>query len=148
MSRGARTYDLEIDRSRGRARREIVAAIGALVVLFNILAAGFLGASAQAAASPLLGDSAGDGVVICTGTGMILVDHNGKPIEDKGGAVHTALCPFCLPLMQGHAKAPDPAGVAPAPVALRVAPSREIEIALTFSARLFPSARPRAPPVV
>lgn len=148
MSRCARTYDLEIDRARGRARREIVAAIGALVVLFNILAAGFLGATAQAAASRLLGNSAGDGVVICTGAGMILVDHDGKPIGDKGGAVHTALCPFCLPLMQGHARAPDPVGVAPAPVARRVAPARQIEIAFSFAARLSPSARPRAPPVV
>ena len=143
MNRCARTYDLGIDRSRGRARREIVAAIGALVVLFNILAAGFLGASAQAAASRLLGDSAGDGIVICTGAGMILVDHNGKPIEDKSGAVRSALCPFCLPLMQGHAKAPDPVGVAPAPVARRIAPAREIESASSFAARLSP-ARGRA----
>ena len=30
----------------------------------------------------------------------------GKPIRGKGGTVHKALCPFCLPLMQGHAKAP------------------------------------------
>jgi hypothetical protein len=146
MNRGARHYDLEIDRSRGRARREIVAAVGALVVLFNILAAVLLGSLAQAAASPLLGDSASDGVVICTGAGMVLVDHQGKPIEHKGGAVHPALCPFCLPLMQGHAKAPDPAGLAPAPVARRFAPLHESGIALALSARVFPSARPRAPP--
>ncbi|MGO8738933.1 DUF2946 domain-containing protein [Rhodoblastus sp.] len=148
MNRVARSnYDLAIDRSRGRARREIVAALGALVVLFNILAAGLLGASAQAAGSPLLGDPSGDGIVICTGAGMIVVDHNGKPIEDKNGAVHSALCPFCLPLMQGHAKAPDLAGLALAPVALRIAPSRDTESAFSFAARLFPGARPRAPPV-
>ncbi len=147
MNRGVRTYDLAIDRSRGRARRGIVVAIGALVVFFNILAAGLLGASAQAAASRLLGDSAGDGIVICTGAEMILVDHNGKPIEDKNGAAHSALCPFCLPLMQGHAKAPELAGLALAPVARRIAPSRESESASSFAARLFSSARPRAPPV-
>lgn len=147
MSRRAKVYDLAIDRARGRARRGIVAMIGGLLVLFNILAAGMLGASAHAA-SPMLGDLASDRVVICTGEGMIVVDHSGKPVDDKGGSTGKVLCPFCLPLMQGHAKAPDLADAAPAPVSLTVVLTRFHQVERPATASLACAARPRAPPIL
>ncbi|MCI4678734.1 DUF2946 family protein [Rhodoblastus acidophilus] len=148
MSRRARTYDLAIDRARGRVRCDVAAVASALVVLFNILAAGLLGAEAQAAGSPLLTDLSGDGVVICTGAGMIVVDRNGKPIDDPSGAPHRTLCPFCLPLMQGHAKAPDPVAAAPAPVSRQVAASRPRFNARPAALQYASAAQPRAPPIV
>jgi hypothetical protein len=148
MSRRAKIYDLATDRARGRARREIVAAVGALVVLFNILVAALLGASAQAAGSAMLADLSGDGIVICTGASMIVVGHDGKPVEDEGGAVHKALCPFCLPLKQGHAKAPDPADVARPRAPRRVVSAREGQVVVPPIAQFSWAARPRAPPSV
>jgi hypothetical protein len=146
-SRRTKAYDLTIDRARGRARREIVAVLGGLLILFNVLAAGVLGASAHAA-SPMLGDQFSDKVVICTGAGMIVVDHSGKPAEDKGGDSGKTLCPFCLPLMQGHATAPDPGATAPAPVHSVVVLSRADQIARPEAKCLSSAAQPRAPPIL
>ncbi len=140
VSRRTKAYDLAIDRARGRARREIVAFLGGLLILFNVLAVGVLGASAHGA-SPMSGD-----IVICTGDGMIVVDHSGKPAEDKGCAGKT-LCPFCLPLMQGNARAPDPAGTAQAPVSRIVVASRVDQIARPEAKSLACAAQPRAPPI-
>lgn len=147
MSRRKQIYDLEIDHARNGAHRGLVATIGALVVLFNVLAATVLGASAQAG-SPLLAGSADDGIVICTGAGMIVVDHDGKPIQGKGGPAHKALCPFCLPLMQGHAKAPDPVAIAPERAFLRTIPVRSHQVARPASTLYACAALPRAPPII
>jgi len=147
MSRRAKVYDLAIDRARGRARREIVAMIGGLLILFNILAAGAFGAPAHPA-SPLLGDLASDRIVICTGEGMIIVDHSGKPVDGKSGSSGKALCPFCLPLMQGLAKTPDPADAAPAPVSQSVVLTRFHLVERPATAVFACAARPRAPPIL
>ncbi|HUO53567.1 MAG TPA: DUF2946 family protein [Rhodoblastus sp.] len=146
-SRRDRTYDLAIDHARGRARREFMAMVGALVVLFNLLAAGALGASTRAAGSMMLANLSGEEIVICSGGGMIVVDRHGQPVENQDGATHRALCPFCAPLMQGHAKAPDPMALANAPdhplfVALRAA-----AFARPVPPRAPGAAQPRAPPV-
>jgi hypothetical protein len=146
-SRRTKAYDLAIDRARGRARREIAAFLGGLLILFNVLAAGVVGASARGA-SPMLGDISSDRIVICTGAGMIVVDHSGKPVEDKGGGSGKTLCPFCLPLMQGHANAPDPGATAPAPVHSVVVLSRADQIARPEAKCLSSAAQPRAPPLL
>jgi Protein of unknown function (DUF2946) len=147
MKRRGRIYDLAIDRARGRGRRDFVAAFGALVVLFNLLAAGVLGASARVAGSAMLADLSGDDIVICTGAGMIVVDRDGKPVDDRRGAPLRALCPFCLPLMQGAAAAPDPVAAAPAPMSRMVAEVRHKLAPRPTAIARARTAQPRAPPI-
>jgi len=140
MSRGARFYDLSIDRARGRVRRRVMSALGGLLVLFNILAAGMAGAAAQADTLP-----PGDRIVVCTGDGMVVLDPSGKPAQNQSAG--KIACPFCLPLMQGHARAPDPV-VALAPDRSALVPTRDHQVLRPQGARHFCAARPRAPPVL
>jgi len=144
LSRRQKTYDLTIDRARGRARCEVVGALGAFILFFNVLAATLLGASAHAG-SPMLGDLNGDQIVICTGAGMIVVDHNGKPVEQKSGEA-AALCPFCVPLMQGCASPPTPVVAAAVPAADKVLVNTDVSVALLVPARRGIAAAPRGPP--
>lgn len=144
LSRRHKTYDLTIDPARGRARREVVGALGAFILFFNVLAATLLGASAHAG-SPMLGDLNGDRIVICTGAGMIVVDHNGKPVEQKSGEAGT-LCPFCVPLMQGCAAPPTPLVAAAAPVAGKVLAHTDISDAPLALEHRGIAAAPRGPP--
>lgn len=145
-TRRSKTYDLAADRALGRSRREFAAWIGGLLILFNVLAAGLVGASAHVA--PALSDAvSGDRIVICGGDGMIVVDRSGRPVEDQRGA-GTMLCPFCLPLMQGHAKAPDPVAVAPAPADRAAAMTPVRATAPPAPAPRVCASRPRAPPIL
>jgi len=140
MSRGARIYDLSIDRARGRARIAVMSALGGFLVLFNILAAGMAEAAARAETAPLA-----EQIVICTAAGMVVLDPSGKPAQNRSGG--SISCPFCLPLMQGHAQAPDPvAAWAPDRAALVVARDHQVE--RSQGALRFCAALPRAPPVL
>jgi hypothetical protein len=145
MSRATRTYDFAIDRARGRVRREVVALIGGLLVLFNIIAAGAFGASARTMA---LSNPSADRTVICSGEGMIVVDRSGKPVDDRDRSGQKLGCPFCLPLMQGHAKAPDPGAVIPARAGRSVAISPDHQVARLVVESRRCDARPRAPPIL
>jgi hypothetical protein len=145
MRQAQKPYDLAIDRARGRARREIVALIGGLLVLFNILAAGAFGASAR---TLTLSEPSADRIVICSGDGMIVVDRAGRPVDDRGRAGGKRACPFCLPLMQGHAKAPESGAAFPAPADRALATSRDHQVALLVAESRRCDARPRAPPVL
>lgn len=85
----------------GQIRREVTAALGAFIILFNLVAALALPAMASAretSDSYLLAE-----MVYCGEMG-------GGPVLPDGGPVPAAkpFCPFCLPLNQGAVDAPQP----------------------------------------
>jgi hypothetical protein len=98
------SYDLAIDNAAHHARRKVVAFLGILIVLFNIVG-GFSKGLAGDNSSPALTDLTGDLIVICTGAGMIVVDRDGKPVDPGSGGL-PEICPFCLPLAHGAVAAP------------------------------------------
>lgn len=104
-------YDTRLDRAFRLARREMVFALGVLLVVFNTVASIGLGASAKAD-SPTFADILGDHIVICTAFGMVVVDHEGRQLSSQ--APHTPpdhlgpQCVYCLPLMQGNLVTPSP----------------------------------------
>lgn len=104
MSLRRKRYDLAIDNAAHHARRKVVAFVGILIVLFNIVG-GFGKGLAGDNTSPTLADLTGDFIVICTGAGMIVVDRDGKPV-DPGSHGIPEICPFCLPLAHGAVAAP------------------------------------------
>lgn len=140
-----KTYDTSTDPLRGRIRREVVSALGLLVVFFNLVAGTLLSSGAGAADAPFLDEIFGDRIVICTGAGMIVLDADGNQIPQNGAA--DPMCVFCLPLMQGSADAP--VVLALLDVTLTEAP--ETWVAATPDAprlsRLVTSASPRGPPL-
>ena len=107
MKRSARNrrYDISTCASRGRWRRNVAAFFGLWVILFNVAAAAALPSSPLASRAPFLDGALGDRIVICTGFGMVVVDHDGHPVKTPTGEPQP-LCPFCLPLMQGALDAP------------------------------------------
>ena len=126
-------YDTSTDPSRGRIRREITSALGMLVVVFNLVAGSLVAASTPAGAAPFLDEVFGDGFVVCTGAGMVVLDAAGHPIDKSGGVAR--LCAFCLPLMQGGADAP--------PVAAAVDRALDLEPDVRIAeTRLAPAAAP------
>ncbi len=143
--RRRRSYDRSTDPSRGAVRREIAAALGLLVILFNLVAGTLLASTARSGAAPFLDEVFGDRIVVCTGAGMIVFGPDGRP-ETESGTIEP-LCVFCLPLVQGGADAPTL-------VALIEAPRRfEAEIRLVEtvlapkSVPIVRSASPRGPPL-
>lgn len=140
-----KTYDTSTDPLRGRIRREVVSALGLLVVLFNLVAGTLLSSSAGAANAPFLDEIFGDRMVICTGAGMIVLDADGNQIPQDGAV--DPMCVFCLPLMQGSADAPVVLALLEAPVAF----TPETWVAAILDAprlsRLVASASPRGPPL-
>lgn len=118
--RPRRRYDLATTTALGAVRREVASALGVLVVLTNLLvammvAAGAPAGGAQAGGAPTGIDRAldpfgGDRIVICTGSGLVILDRGGRPIgEEPGGAT----CPFCLPLIGGLVDIPADIPLAP-----------------------------------
>jgi len=107
----SKRYDTRLDRALGRARREVASALGALIIVFNLVAGIGLGAAARSDA-PMFADVLGDHIVICTAFGQVVVDHEGRRLSDQ--APHTPpdhlgpQCVYCLPLMQGNLLAPSP----------------------------------------
>lgn len=142
----SRTYDTSTDPSRGRIRREIVSALGLLILCFNLVAGTLLSSGANAANAPFLDEIFGDRIVVCTGAGMMVLDANGNPIDQNGGV--DPLCAFCLPLMQGSADAPVVVAVLEAPLPF-VAETFAVEaVAVAPAVRLVAAASPRGPPLV
>ncbi len=144
MTPRRKSYDLATDHAAGRAWREAVALIGGLIILFNI-AAGLAAGLAVRDASPMLAELDGEHFVICTGAGMIVVDRDGKPTEQKRGGA-PQLCPYCVPLMQGCADAPAAVALAAEPVAGQPVETPPYEVFQPRLPRLIAAAQPRAPP--
>jgi hypothetical protein len=139
MTRNNRRYDLSLDPARGRRRRGFAAVSGLWIVLFNILAATLLGAAAKADASGLEGGK----IVVCTGFGMVTLDRDGKP-TDPGAP--RAICPFCLPMMQGQLDVPVAGTTPAAPIAGAVIVTSVRERIPPAPARAVRAAPARAPP--
>lgn len=130
--------------TRGLDRREIGAIIGGFVVGLNLFLNLLVGISATAN-TPMLREIAGDNIVICTGSGVIVLDREGRPVEQKDGAAD-ALCPFCLPFLQGHVQTPAAVAI---PVVASYAQPIDVPpyiVARPTPARLASSGQPRAPP--
>lgn len=142
----SRVYDTSTDPSRGRIRREIVSALGLLLVLFNLVAGVLLPSSANAAKSPLLEEIFGDRIVICTRAGMIVLDADGKPVSQSGTV--DPMCVFCLPLMQGSADTPVVVTNAEAPLPFTTARFVPEAAVSPILARFVASTSPRGPPLV
>jgi len=148
MKRSARnrSYEISTYASRGRWRRNVAAFFGLWLILFNVVAAAALPSSALAGRAPFLDGALGDRIVICTGLGMVVVDHDGHPVKTPSGEPQP-LCPFCLPLMQGALDAP---AVQNCDVdASRIAGEAGLLVGATdvaVSHRLVASASPRGPP--
>jgi hypothetical protein len=142
----SRTYDTSTDPSRGRIRREVVSALGLLILLFNLVAGTLLSSSANAADAPFLDEIFGDRIVVCTGAGMLVLDADGNPISQNGGV--DPLCVFCLPLMQGTADAPVVVAVLEAPLPFVAETFVVVAVSAPTPARLVASTSPRGPPLV
>lgn len=140
-----KTYDTTTDPSRGRIRREVASALGLLVILFNLVAGILVSSSAEAANAPFLDEIFGDRIVICTGSGMIVLDAQGNPVSD--GSVDP-MCVFCLPLAQGSADTPVVLPVLEAPVAFEPETWVVETLVAPKLVRLVASASPRGPPLV
>jgi hypothetical protein len=141
-----KTYDTSTDPSRGRIRREVVSALGLLILLFNLVAGTLLSSSANAADAPFLDEIFGDRIVVCTGAGMVVLDAQGNPVSQNGGV--DPLCVFCLPLMQGTADAPVVVAVLEAPLPFVTETFVVETLAAAPVLRLTTSASPRGPPLV
>ncbi len=133
----------------GRARRGVVSWLGIVLLAFNVVAAGLLPARpADAGPAPFAQDITGDRIVVCTGTGMVVMDREGHVIDTGKDAGHPDFCVFCLPLMHVNAQA----SAAPVLVAVAVPaiPAGEFAPApspVSKPARLLGASSPRAPPL-
>jgi hypothetical protein len=141
-----KTYDASTDANRGRVRRRIGALVGLWAILFNVVAATLLGATAQAN-SPMFAGLDGDRIAVCAGLGAIVVDSRGDPIRQQDG-VGQPMCPFCLPLMQANVLPPGDAALDVAPVRepTQVVPRQQT--VRPVLARLDGVFSPRAPPLI
>lgn len=136
-------YELSTNAALGRGRKNLMAALGALLLIFNIFGAVALGARADARA-PMLSDLSGDRIVICTGAGMIVIDRDGKPVNQPSGQAQQ-LCPFCLPLTHGGAAPPAAVALNFCGVVARAESPAVVALALP-APRLWRPSAPRGPP--
>lgn len=98
-------YDLSPDASIGRLRRVFVSWLGLFLLVFNIVGAASV--SAHAAETPLFAVELLEGqIVVCTASGMVVLDRDGTPVSQSGRAAHQDICSYCLPLMHGGVQAP------------------------------------------
>lgn len=131
-----RVYQIATNAALGRGRRTAMAALGAVLLVFNLLGGIALGMASPSPAD-LLGDPAQGRIVLCTASGMVAIDREGRKIPV---AAHRgdAKCPYCMPLIGGAAA---PAAVfefvvarsgfrrAPAPRPVAMAPPRRLILA-------------------
>lgn len=139
-----RTYDTSTDPSRGGFRREVAAALGLFVLLFNLIAGTALAATARDGTAPFLDEIFGDRVVICSGAGMIVLDAEGNPVRSDGGV--DAMCVYCLPMVAGSADAPVVVALLDAPVVAAPEVSAPLLVAATTGEPLVAATSPRGPP--
>jgi hypothetical protein len=142
-----RDYDTTSSGRVGAVRRQVSSVLGFAVLLLNIWA-GIAVAARSSHADPFLAAFAEGRIVICTGSGMLVVDHDGRPVDSSapgsghGSDIH---CQFCLPLMHGMSAPPvSPVAVVIEQVHLIATLPRS---AVTTPARTFlSSVSARAPP--
>ena len=100
-----RRYDTRVNGSLGAARREVMAAIGMLVLLANVLTGWALEAPGMVG-NRAFADFARDRNVICSSSGANR-DGSAQADEENGERQgHDPQCLFCLPLSQGNLLAP------------------------------------------
>lgn len=145
-----KAYDTGVRASSGAFRRGVVAWIGLILLTFNVVAGGALPAGASGTSQPLFAqDLFGDRIVICTSTGMVVMDRDGNLVEADHGVGQTDLCVFCLPLVGGTLHVPAQTAV----VAVRVVSTRPAGVyGIALSAAHKPSgltgaSSSRGPPV-
>lgn len=149
MTRGSpnRAYDLSTGTPLGQVRRFVSSWLGILLLVLNVVGVGALPPrSAEDGPAPFVEDIFGDGIVICTAGGMVVLDRNGVPSPAKDGGGHGDVCPFCLPLMHGGAETPCSLAVVALPMALNAPPVLPSRPAFARPSRLTGAAAPRAPP--
>jgi len=147
-ARREKFYDTARGGSCGRLRRRFAATLGALVLAFNLLAGGIFPSRLDEALASSENDSSSlDRFVVCTSTGMVVIDQDGHRVPSNNTAGHSGVCLLCLPLLHGDTAVPaQVAGIQPPQS------SRQIDVAIaseqpSFAARLRGSASPRAPPL-
>ena len=93
-----------IDPPQRRLRRSIVSWISLFLLAINLLGNNALAARAAPShpTTPdlFVQDFLNEQIVICTALGLVALDRDGHPINN-GGAGHSDICIFCLPLMHG-----------------------------------------------
>ena len=131
-----RRYNIVRPTDTRRVRRAVVAWACLVLLAFNLVAGTSLSSQPMTVQ--------GDGIVICTAAGMVVLDPSGAPIHDQSPS-HEPHCVFCLPLMHGGLDVAEaPSLAAPAlPSTMPTVPSTG---RITVAARLIGSASPRAPP--
>lgn len=140
-----RRYDLSTDRARGAVRREIVSALGMLVILFNLIAGTALAASAGAGTAPFIDEVFGGRTVICTGAGMIVLGVDGTPVASDTGV--DPLCAYCLPMVTGKADAPAPVVFLDRPLAVDRRTPEVVAVRAPEAEPIVASTSPRGPPL-
>lgn len=142
-----RRYDRGTEAPLGRICREVSAWLGILLLSVQVLAAAAMPArSAEDGPAPFAQDILGDRIVICTPSGLVVLDRSGTPVVPSDGNGHQDLCVFCLPLMHAGAELPIlPAAVVP--MAAGSSPAAAPAASpIVRSCRLAGAATPRAPP--
>lgn len=123
-------------------RREVASLFGLIVLVLNLWAGVLL------SARPAVADPLNDRFVICTAAGMIVVDHDGRPVDTDPAQGHLGSphCPLCLPIMHGFAPADSASAALPVRRSSITAPT--IAKFATFHApRLSGGVSARAPPL-
>ncbi len=146
-------YSTAANPACARIRRLTAAWIGLLVLVFNIAGGGLLPTRpANATQAPYTARFAagleGDRIIICTSSGILVMDRDGTIINTTDQAGGADLCVFCLPMLQGAAFVTVPQTIIlrsnpPAPL-----PHPPLSTQPLRSAGLNLTAAPRGPPRV
>jgi hypothetical protein len=135
--------------SNSRPLYRFVAFVLSLVILsINVAASGTSPNSTDipARASAVSSDFA-DSLVICTATGMVMVDKTGGPTPSQSKDGHRILCAYCLPLLHGAVDFPIQS--------FEIAPPEQVALTVYAGTTTIPdalsrrrgTASPRAPPL-
>lgn len=131
--------------SLGCLRREVVAALGLLIVLFNLVAGMVVAGATPADRASMFDELFAGRMVVCTGAGMVVLDENGRPIPTDGSG--SAMCVFCLPLMQGGTDTPTAVAVIDPPQRFAPIDWATLDPARADLPRLDAATSPRGPPI-
>lgn len=124
-------------------RREARAAIGVFILLLNIFT-GFLSHVHYAAEAGLAFPRNGGRMVICSGTRMVFIGKDGKPVPEEEGQERGHRCACCM-LMKASAVMPPPPHT-PKPLHLAAIQILRPSGARHFDAVAVPARRNRDPP--
>lgn len=126
---------MAVDSSLGRFRRHVSVWLGIVALAFNIFAATMLPVrTAWADATSAAENAIGQRFVVCTATGMVEFDQDGKPVSPQQTSDHEQLCIFCLPLLHGGTDLPA------------IQPFVQPSLVILGSVEILPTESPTAPP--